>query len=849
MATAWGLSEITTLTADHVNFTYWRGEAGEFNTHMRTFSVNETIHETTSTCEGETVTDESISTGHGYYTFYPDEIISPNETITFHYSTSYYLQDKISKIEVKSSNGSTLRIIDFFYSDPIQYSNGATTHTFLERITISDSNQNEIETYSFDYYAKNTTDKFSIDHYGYYLKADFPYQYYHQKFLDDPVLGTEQDPNSPNYYHCLSFMTMNNYMGGLAISREPNIENEVPNYFSLKKITYPTGGYTEYEYEHGRYTDIGDAWPVRNAGIRIKTIKSYDLNTEDPIVKSYSYGIDENGYGYPHVWVYNMESLFVNEKIYMLPSLSLPSDNTGNLAQHRTITYTSGMQGDIGSIFNQSGFVKYSCVTEFNSNSHPSTGNGKMVYYFNIGNLFEIRSLPTRNNIVGAVYTGGTPQHVYRYRLWDKPLLARKIAYSYSGGQYVPIHEELFNYEQTSSTYTGLKVEQSASNDNAGNINIESYGNGYSLDRYFNYGEYYIEVGKNILISKTEKQYHNGETITTDYTYDYSNLLISKATMNRSAGDILTTSISYPKDYAAGTEFIDDMKVNNLVAYPIEEIKYLDAGGNRKILSGQITKYKSGGQGLKEGELMLETSSPISSATFKFSNRTTGTLPPLGTKTLFSPDDHYKLRLSYDAYDDSGNLLRMTRDGELATSYIWGYNNLYPIAKIDNAIYDNTGIDNSSGSTIYSRINEIFHENFEEHEQQVSSTTAHSGDYIYQGSFNVELRDKIAGSYLLTYWSSNDGLAWTKNEVEITVNSSSATYAIGNSSTYLDDICLHPVDAKMWTYTYDLLVGMTSQTDPAGLTTYYEYDAFGRLILVKDHERNILKQIKYNYKN
>ncbi|MFT4095226.1 MAG: RHS repeat protein [Niabella sp.] len=49
------------------------------------------------------------------------------------------------------------------------------------------------------------------------------------------------------------------------------------------------------------------------------------------------------------------------------------------------------------------------------------------------------------------------------------------------------------------------------------------------------------------------------------------------------------------------------------------------------------------------------------------------------------------------------------------------------------------------------------------------------------------------------------------------------------------------------TFTYKPLVGMTSETTPAGKITYYEYDEFGRLKNIKDENGNIIKTICYNY--
>lgn len=56
-----------------------------------------------------------------------------------------------------------------------------------------------------------------------------------------------------------------------------------------------------------------------------------------------------------------------------------------------------------------------------------------------------------------------------------------------------------------------------------------------------------------------------------------------------------------------------------------------------------------------------------------------------------------------------------------------------------------------------------------------------------------------------------------------------------------------PADILLNYYTYDPHIGITSETDPSGKTVFYEYDSFGRLKLVKDQNGKILKQFNYQY--
>lgn len=54
-------------------------------------------------------------------------------------------------------------------------------------------------------------------------------------------------------------------------------------------------------------------------------------------------------------------------------------------------------------------------------------------------------------------------------------------------------------------------------------------------------------------------------------------------------------------------------------------------------------------------------------------------------------------------------------------------------------------------------------------------------------------------------------------------------------------------NAQVSTFTFKPLVGITTMTDPRGITTTYDYDEYGSLISIRDHENHVLKQIKYNY--
>jgi YD repeat-containing protein len=152
---------------------------------------------------------------------------------------------------------------------------------------------------------------------------------------------------------------------------------------------------------------------------------------------------------------------------------------------------------------------------------------------------------------------------------------------------------------------------------------------------------------------------------------------------------------------------------------------------------------------------------------------------------------------------------------------------------------------NYQGQVISSTsITEFYYQSFEEYTGATEATTSspsYAGRYYKTGSFTVPFIKPNSRSYIVEYhyWNGNN---WMNMKRSYTNN---MTLSDGSA---IDEVRVYPSDALMTTYTYDTLVGMTSTTDENNVTTYYEYDPFGRLKYIKDQNKNILKSYDYHYK-
>ncbi len=91
--------------------------------------------------------------------------------------------------------------------------------------------------------------------------------------------------------------------------------------------------------------------------------------------------------------------------------------------------------------------------------------------------------------------------------------------------------------------------------------------------------------------------------------------------------------------------------------------------------------------------------------------------------------------------------------------------------------------------------------------------------------------------------------SWTLFEYTVTNLSSINIRKSGATEVVVDDVRIHPVNARMTTSTFHPILGVTSETGSNNRTIYYEYDGFGRPKFVRDEDKNIVKHVFSNFKN
>jgi hypothetical protein len=303
---------------------------------------------------------------------------------------------------------------------------------------------------------------------------------------------------------------------------------------------------------------------------------------------------------------------------------------------------------------------------------------------------------------------------------------------------------------------------------------------------------------------------------TTNYTYDESGAALKtekiitydnpniaspgSETVTTSDGKIETATYKYIKDYSS----MSGLSANTIAAVGLMESKNIVSPLIEKsVTKNNVPVYK------KRTEYKIWNTVMGLPETLSTSFGSTGTLKP---------------QVRFHKYDAAGNATELSKEDDIHITYLWGYNNLYPVAEATNAAKE-----------------EIFYTSFENEPAGITDNNAKTGAKVAVTNYTVIFTPPNAKQYLLTYFIWN-GSAWNYMQQNYTGNSVVIT------GSKIDEVRIYPKDLTlMSTFTYYPLIGVSSKCDEKGNVSYYEYDAFNRLSIIRDQDKNILKKICYNY--
>lgn len=139
-----------------------------------------------------------------------------------------------------------------------------------------------------------------------------------------------------------------------------------------------------------------------------------------------------------------------------------------------------------------------------------------------------------------------------------------------------------------------------------------------------------------------------------------------------------------------------------------------------------------------------------------------------------------------------------------------------------------------AGNPLEDRI--VYHQ-YDDHGNPVELSKADDLDYTYLWGYNYS--KVVAEIQNATYQEVLNSLSCSYTELQTKTEQEllSIFTALRND-----------MEASLITsFTYEPLKGMTTQTDPNGRVSYYEYDDYGRLVVVRDEDQHVIKKVEYNY--
>ena len=862
-ATSWNLVSITRPNGETITLTY---RAGNFINQM---FVHESLYTGHQSFYGSTYTDvDCIIPGPSVFVtgyngkiirpVYLESIVSKYISVIFNASQStelrfpqaVYQNYYDSYISAIGPNGASYFFMPFLQGD---YWNSPTSRVYpdcldqlqwkkLDNITVYNSTQRPV-VYSFTY-TNTILKRLTLLSFGEINKPPYRFAY------NDASIGYPVDPE-----YCVS---QNDhwgfYNGTTATAPAPGDVPALQNYYSLRqpttdtlkallgmlhRITYPTGGATDFRFESHGYgqTLSADRRQVLTplelttlaGGVRLRAMKSYTPeNLATGEYKEYFY---VNGYN---------------------PIAANP----------RTASRSSGILGGQSQYYyNQQQFrghyysYTYDLVTngfEAQSVLPGCDNNGSHVGYSEVVEKYgngSFRRLKYTN--FGKGYLDEAAEGVYGIR----PEQGKYSSTKQQRGNLVS--EELFS--QTNHLVKSKRISY-VSPDKASSfiyaLSTTAFETCISGDYLGSYAAYkiftYSVLPAQVLETVYDENGDNPFSINQLFTYNSNRLLTQENTYD-SRGYRMKTTIQYATDYPtasassadAGIQALARMNELNMVGVPVRTTQ------------------------LTEG---VEAAASLRSTQNVFNNVQNGVELAEVSEYQQGILQHHT---TFPSFDSRGHALQVQGDGGSTASYVWGYGQTQPIATVQNASPQQIAFTSferdSPGGWSYSASNVV---------TPLNTSNVHCGRSYYSldGCGPVSRSNIPAGNYIVTLWATTQpaaslsvpgGVASALNPTTVGVldangwrlysynfqasaNAQFSLEALAGCSTgatiLVDDVRLHPLTAQMTSSTYDPGIGPTSKTDAGNRPTIYQYDDTGRLVFVKDAKGNIVNSYEYTYK-
>lgn len=695
---------------------------------------------------------------------------------------------------------------------------------------------------------------------NYQDKPPYVFSYYDQSLLP-PYLSNKVD-HWGFYNGTYANIGTWDYLSTYYQERQPTNNLNFVQAGTLRKITYPTGGATEFYYELNKYRK--QVKQLRSEGF--ESLSSDQIAGGLRISKIISYPVDDP------LKKIQKEYLYVSGYSGQTSPAALPS--SGILEGQIKYNFSDYIARDINNsslLYSSSSFSSQSVLPVTNNSSGSHIGYSEVVEKRSDGSysrfLFSNYDDP-------AFYDEATPtinvSHTPYVPVTSKDSERGKLLLSeiYNSGNKLMKSEKY--------KYTALNK----ANEFVKSVKVRAFGSCSSILVNAVEGtayKFYVYSFLPSEITTTLYDVQGLNPVTTIQNNYYDNPLhrqLTRSEVKNSNGKTVKTFSIYPQDYDFNTNagFVKKMVENNNIGTPIETVisKSSNTEINRDIIiSGTITEYQEGKGDYPVSIYSLDTRAPINTDSFKPSNQGLGVSPFTAPATLFAKDTRYikKADITYDRE----KVKEIIENGHIKSVYLWDKTHREPVAKVDNAIFQQVAYASFEEEEIYNGTRSQNPCNWNIPLNGRSNIVFKTGEYGFDlsGKTVSTIEAIPIGKYLISYWSksgaaavegghsiiSNNGTTpampdgWSFFVHEISLDLPAIVSIKGtNGNQFIDDLRLYPKDAKMTTYTYEPSAGMSSMTDEKGDIVYYDFDSFQRIKALKDHSRNIVKQYDYVYK-